>query len=69
MGDAALRGRGLRSSEDLYVQVRAAEPWSQVRDRRGRSAVKAGRCGHETSDTQRLVDRQLLVSDQEWMFP
>ena len=27
-GDAALRGRGLCSSEDLYVQVRAAEPWN-----------------------------------------
>ena len=65
MGDAALCGRGLCSSEDLYVQVCAVEPWNQVRDRRGRSAVKAGLCGHETSDTQRLVVRQFLVFDQK----
>ena len=69
MGNAALRGRGLCSSEDLYGQVRAAELWSQLRDRRGRSAVKARFCGHETSDAQRLVDRQLLVFDQECKFP
>ena len=69
MGDAALRGGGWCPSEDLYVQVRAAEPWSQVRDQRRRSAVKAGRCGRESSDTQRFVDRQFLVFDQEFKFP
>ena len=61
MRDAALRGRDLCSSEDPYVQARAEEPWKQVRDRRGRSAVEAGFCGHEPSDAQRLVDNDFGV--------
>ena len=62
MRDAVLRGRDLCSSEDPYVQVRAAEPWNQVRDRRGRSAVGAGFCGHEPSDAQRLLDNYFWCS-------
>ena len=41
----------------------------QFRDCRERSAFKSGRCGHETGDKQRLVDRQFLVLDHEWKFP
>ena len=66
-------------SGNLYVQVRAAEPWSrgntrlefqgQVQDQRRRSAVKARHGEHETSSTQRLMDRQFMVFDRECRFP
>ena len=68
MRDAVLRGRDLCSSEDPYVQVRAEEPWNQVRDRRGSSAVKAVFCGHEPSDAQRFMDGDFLVFDQKFNF-